>query len=181
MFYSSRSLKAQLSRHTEKQMLLKLLSSTQMAYTFLCQRDSFVNEACVITIYVLLKKMLSSFSSKHVFEEKHWPTWLRDLTAKKAAWPRCSVAAVTLWKLTYNIATGFLIPRRIFSLRKLICFTNLDPSLFFILHQPLGPTDLTARSHMYETPPFKWLESFPCRVGWAKVHSNKSFLVLLQD
>lgn len=56
MFYSSQSLKAQISRHTEKQMLLKRLSSTQMAYMFLCQRDSFVNEVSVITIYVLLKK-----------------------------------------------------------------------------------------------------------------------------
>lgn len=32
-----------------------------MAYMFLCQRDSFENEACVIIIYDLLKKMLSIF------------------------------------------------------------------------------------------------------------------------
>lgn len=32
-----------------------------MAYMFLCQRDRFKNEACVITIYDLLEKMLSIF------------------------------------------------------------------------------------------------------------------------
>lgn len=54
-----------------------------MAYTFLCQRDRFKNEACVITIYDLLEKNAEYFLKKHVFKEKHRPTQLRDLTSKK--------------------------------------------------------------------------------------------------
>lgn len=55
-----------------------------MAYTFLCQRDGFKNEACVITIYDLLEKNAECFLRKHAFKEKHRPTQLRDLTSKKA-------------------------------------------------------------------------------------------------
>lgn len=59
-----------------------------MAYMFLCQGDSFENEACVIIIYDLLKnkkkKKAQYFLRKHAYKGKHRPTQWRDLTSKKA-------------------------------------------------------------------------------------------------
>jgi len=41
-----------------------------MAYMFLCQRDSFENEACVIIIYDLLKKKCSVFFKETCLQRK---------------------------------------------------------------------------------------------------------------